>query len=168
MLLLTDFDGTVARFSMPWSVHKWISKHRLIALFLPCAFLPIVVAAYLLRPRTRWAFQEIMARKEYGWTIVVMSSTEDNSLFFRIMSLWLKVHRIPVDVLELRPPGVETLEFKLSLLKKYEPDIVLDDEEDVVLFLADAVSNISPRYKVFPGYILDLADFDLYSELYAV
>ena len=176
MTLLTYFDGTIAWLSLSWSIHEWMSRHRLIVLPLMC--FPLVLLAlvplYLMRPGLRHTLKEIEQRRINGWQIVVMSATEDNWICQKLMLWWFIIHKVTISKLELRPKESTTLEFKLSLVKKYEPDRVLDDEKEVINFLCKCLSATSgfDDYTLSSngnhGLVLGLNHFMAYSELHSV
>ena len=170
--LLTDFDGTIAWLSLPWCIHEWMSQHRYIVLPLMCLLLPILWSFYLMRPGIRHTLQEIEQCRRNGWQIVVMSATENNWICRKMMLLWLKTRGVRINKLELRPEGMATMEFKLSLVEKYRPERILDDERQVIGFLCKCLSETSGfcDYTLTGEreFVLGLEHFTAYEELHLV
>jgi len=171
-VLLADFDGNIARLSLPWGIHEFMSRYRLIVLPLMCFFLPILGILYLMRPRIKHTIQEIEQCRIDGWQIVVMSATEDNSICQKLMLLWFKIHKVTIDNTELRPKNIETLEFKLSMVEKYKPEKVLDDSRQVISFLCKCLSATSGfRDYTLTGrrkFVLGLKRFTAFDELHPI
>ncbi|MBU3918857.1 hypothetical protein KKC63_03060 [Patescibacteria group bacterium] len=170
--LLTDFDGTIARLSLPWCFYKLMSQYRLIVLPLMCVLLPITAPLYLMRPGIKQTLKELEQCRRNSWQIVVMSATEDNWIWQKLMLSWLKIHKVTIDELELRPKGMATLEFKLSLVEKYKPERIFDDARQVIGFLCRCLSATSgfSDYTLTGRrrFVLGLERFTAYDELHIV
>jgi hypothetical protein len=132
-VLVSDFDGTLARISLPCPVHQWLARHRngLIPLLIPLIpFLPLVFVGYLSRPPIRSAKEAILQHKERGGRVVVFSSTEDLRLTRCLIWSWLWLWRVPVDRLVLRSNGDSAEDFKMGvLLQESCPSLILLENE---------------------------------------
>jgi hypothetical protein len=137
-VLITDFDGTLAWFSLPYSVHHWLSQH--LSWLIPLIpVLPVVYALYLHRPCKRTAEQAILAHKREGGRVVVFSSTED--LWITRFIIWscLVWWEIPCDQLILRPHGELTREFKMRVILEEGCSVLLENDMSMVIQFVDEV-----------------------------
>ncbi|MEA3452992.1 MAG: hypothetical protein U9Q96_01485 [Patescibacteria group bacterium] len=134
MVLVSDIDGTIIYFSLPFKVHQWMSSRR--AYLIPfLLILPLAYLLYLLRPRKKSAKSRICKHKQDGGRVVIFSATEDMVLTRIIIKAWLKLWRVPYDLLALRPHGLGIKEFKLRILEEEVCDILLENNIHLVDYL---------------------------------
>jgi len=139
-VLVTDFDGTLAWFSLPYFVHRWIAEHRT-GLILFILLFPLVFVGYLLRPPKRSAKEAVIEHKRRGGRVVVFSSTENLWVTRLIIRSWLKVWRVPFDRLALHPRGQLTENFKAEVLLEEGCSVLLENEILMVAQLVEKMLN---------------------------
>jgi len=150
-VLVSDIDGTIIYFSLPSSVHSWMSRHRAcLVLFLPV--LPLACFFYLLRPRKKSTKIRIRQHREDGGRVVIFSATENMCLTRWIIRVWLKLWCVPYDRLVLRPHHMEINDFKLRILREEKCDILFENEPDIAFYLRDererdGICHISISYE---------------------
>ncbi|MBU3964493.1 hypothetical protein KJ562_02125 [Patescibacteria group bacterium] len=133
-VLITDFDGTLAWLSLPYSVHHWMLRHRAGLIFL-IPFIPLAFVGYLLRPPKKTAKRTILEHRNKGGRVVVFSSTENLWITRLIIWSWLKVWRVPIDRLALRPRRRSTENFKAEVLLEEGCSVLLENETPIIVRL---------------------------------
>ena len=136
-VILFDFDGTVVRFSLPPRLHQFLSRNNYLPLIPILPLIPLLVLLYLSRP-VRYREQErISVYRELGERVVICSSTKDYKFTRWLTRTWRKWHKVFVDRLALCSKNESAEEFKARIAAEESPDIFIDNEEKMVLYVME-------------------------------